>query len=245
MSLAVQRTPVDRDPAHEKYLVHNRLDVLSILRALAAHAVTARVWLPGEREPVSTRLLAVKPQYEELVFDGNGIAALGSLNGEGTLTAEAAYDYIHLSFSAEHVESTVFRGAPAFRCRIPKTVARMQRRKSVRFPVPAVNPPMIAAEVGGRPVNLRVNDISLGGVSLVLEDPALRLAANDHVDQAALHLPGLGAVQTGLDVMYVDALPDGAGTRLGCRFSNIGPLELEHVRAYVGRLERHFLDSRR
>ena len=35
MSLAVQRTPVDRDPAHEKYLVHNRLDVLSILRALA------------------------------------------------------------------------------------------------------------------------------------------------------------------------------------------------------------------
>ena len=26
----------------------------------------------------------------------------------------------------------------------------------------------IAAEVGGRPVNLRVNDISLGGVSLVL-----------------------------------------------------------------------------
>lgn len=253
MQLTRKFIPVESDPAHERHLVRGRLDVLAVLRALAAFRVIATVQFSERPDTINAVLLSFKPHYGELVFDGAELTQPHLLSGNGHLNAEATYDYIHVRFSGAHVEPTVFEGAPAFRCTIPSVIARRQRRNSVRFPVPALNPPVVRAVIDARSKtqpSLRVLDVSLGGISLLLEDDAADIAPGRQLSDCRMELPGRGVVITDLEVVHIDTQrggPDSGlhGRRLGCRFVGVSMLALEHVRSYVSLLERERLSSGR
>ncbi len=230
----------------EHYLVKTRPDILAVLRAIATHKVPVRVQFAGRPSVIEASLLLVKPQYEELVFDASGVSNRMFAESENQLVAEATYDYIHVRFTGEHVEAVTHHGKPAFRCCIPKSLARTQRRGSARFQVPSANPPVVRylQDERGPEKRLRVMDISYGGVSLILEDPMADIATGTKLTGCKLELPKLGAVSTNLEVVYTDEMnPQSTWRRIGCRFSGLGVLSLERVRDYVAVLERDHLNS--
>jgi c-di-GMP-binding flagellar brake protein YcgR len=236
--------PATQDRDAEQFLVRSRQDILPILQAVASHQVPVRVRFADRPDAVDTRLLSVKPHYEELLFDAAGMGNLVFVEGQVTLSAAATYDYIHVSFHADHVEAAVFRGKPAFRARIPSAVSRSQRRGSMRFPVPSGNPPVVRLRLAGRGAEsrMRVMDISYGGVCLVLEDKRVDIAAGARLAGCKLELPRLGVVETDLEVAYTDLIdPQSGWRRLGCRFSGLSLLALDRVRDYVTGLEREHL----
>jgi len=246
MSPTGNEPPADNNPDDEHYLVRNSADMLSILNALTAHKVPVSVQFTDRPAPIQTRLLSVKPHFEELVFDATGMSNLVFVQGKAGLTAEATYDYMQLRFTCEHVEAATYQRASAFRARIPKAIARSQRRGSMRFPVPSANPPVVRQRLTkrGMEMRLRVMDISFGGVCLILEDQRTAIASGAVLSGCILELPDIGAIETGFEVVYVDEMePHNGWRRLGCRFSGVSVLALERVRDYVAMLERAHLDA--
>ncbi len=248
MSPGPNQRPADNDPDSEHYLVRDRADFLPILQAMVAHKVPVQVHLSGRPVPAEVRLLSVKPQYEELLFDATGMADLTYVEGKTTLSARASYDYLHIQFESGHVETVSHRSGPAFRACIPAAVTRSQRRGSIRFPVPSDQPPVVRMRWSGRflELRMRVMDISLGGVCLILEDRRTVIPAGAVLSGCKLELPGRGSIDTDLKVGYVDQIDSKSGwRRLGCRFSGLSMPALERVREYVTRLERIHLAAPR
>jgi len=226
----------------EHLLVRARINILPILGVLAAKALPVRVQFSSQARAVATRLLSLKPHYEELVFDGAGIDGLAALDGTTSLTVDAVYDHLHVRFTAGHAEAMSFNARPAFRACIPLELLRMQRRGSARYPVPSLNPPVVSMHIGDRKkpgINLRVMDISTGGLCLVLESRSIGFGPGTTLPRCRLEIPGIGTIETDLVVSYVDTMEGGNGRRrMGCRFSSLGMLALERVRDYVTHLER-------
>jgi len=242
MTSIAESLSVDQDPELEHYLVRTRIDIISILRTLAARQIPIRVKFSRKTETLVTKLISVKPEYEELVFDAAGMRDPESLDDAERLTAESYYDSISILFSAAHVEAASYRGQPSFRARLPKALARIQRRSSVRCPVPALNPPVVSVRMSADDkleLHLRVMDISLAGAALVVEDPNVSLRPGMTLRQCRIQLPGFGAVETDLELTYVNEMDASTQRRrLGCRFSGLTVLALAHVRRYVSSLER-------
>lgn len=231
-----------RDADIDHYLLRSRIDILPVLNVLAENKVPIRIKFSRAVEPVETTLLSVKPEYEEMMFDAAGMRGLEVLDGTVSLEADVLIDATRISFSAGYVEAAIFRGKPAFRARVPESVARVQRRGSVRYPVPSLNPPVVSlrrASDNNRELRLRLMDISLGGAALVLEDRALAFALGATLTKCRLDLPGCGVVEMDLVVQYVDQMDRKSGwRRMGCRFSDLPVFALTHIRRYVTTLER-------
>ena len=91
---------------------------------------------------------------------------------------------------------------------------------------------------------MRVMDISFGGVCLILEHRRTVVVPGTVLTGCKLELPQLGAVDSDLEVAYVDEIsPESGWRRLGCRFSGLSLPALERVRDYVTRLERAHLKA--
>src|SRR5206468_3839148 len=102
-------------------------------------------------------------------------------------------------------------------------LARIQRRGSVRYPVPSRNPPVcsVALPPSGVVHRFRIIDISLSGMALVVEGAKLPIEPGMKLSEVRIEIPDVGAVASGLQVTYVSE-PDSAGwRRVGCRFDEL------------------------
>jgi c-di-GMP-binding flagellar brake protein YcgR len=235
---------IEKDPDFEHFLVRSKMDIISVLQALAQRKAELGVHVEGIAGTLHTRLISVRPEYEELVFDAAGLHGLDRLDGTQRLEADGMLDVARVVFTAAHVETTLYEGKPAFRGRIPGAIARIQRRGSVRYPVPSLNPPVCSTSLGGRVRALRVMDISLGGVAVALEEPQLALEPGTRLASCRIEIPGTGSLESDLIVTHINEInpqAPGGWRRVGCRFDAIDLQALEHVRRYVARLERERL----
>ncbi|MFM9968866.1 MAG: flagellar brake protein [Burkholderiales bacterium] len=225
----------------ERYVLRTRRDVLPVFSALAKWPIPISTRLIQLGTAHVSRLIAVNPAFEELVFDATGLPGVERLDGSEGLVGEAQMDAVWFRFEADHVEAVRGYVQPAFRARLPKILSRMQRRDSIRYPVPAMNPPVCDFRLGESSVRLRSIDISLSGIALLVEDSKANLSLQTTLADCLLHLPGIGAISTDLFVAYLAPFGESDQRRLGCRFSNVKATSLSHLHRYVQRLERERL----
>lgn len=230
----------------ERYVLSARRDVLPVMQALANSPVPLELTVEQLDATIGSTLLRVTPAFEELVFDATGLGGLERLDGSAGVRAKAQLDTVWYSFDAAFAEAAPGRGRPALRARLPDQVKRMQRRDSIRYPVPSINPPV--CDVRGKNEweeveHLRSLDISLSGISLLLKPGHSTYQRDERIGGCTLHLPDIGALQTDLIVAHVSPLGGGDERRMGCRFSNMLATSLAHLRRYVMRLERERLQS--
>jgi c-di-GMP-binding flagellar brake protein YcgR len=238
-------------PENERYLVHKGVDMLALLRALAARQEPVALYFGGTDDLLRAELLGTNPAYEELLFSpGNDQGALERLLAAGSFGVEASLDSIRILFIASHAEVTRFRGQDALRARIPDVLARMQRRESVRVATPKDKPPFCMLRTntasggasGGTDsgqLRLQVIDISAGGLGLLLPAADAAIAPGKTCHDCSLELPGLGLMRCVLHIVYVREVQPGSKQHLaGCRFVDMPALSREQMRGYVARLER-------
>jgi c-di-GMP-binding flagellar brake protein YcgR len=234
-------------PENERYLVRKGVDMLALLRALAVRQTPVALYFGGTDDLLQTELLGVNPAYEELLFSpGNDRGALERLLAAGSFGVETSLDSIRIMFIASHAETTQFRGQGALRARIPDTLARMQRRESVRVAMPQDKPSFCMLRTNtdsksgnGGELRLRVTDVSTGGLGLRLPVADAAIAPGKTLHDCSLELPGVGLMRCALNIVYVkEAQPGGKEQQAGCRFVDLPALSREQMRGYVARLER-------
>ncbi len=244
-------------PENGRYLVRRGVDMLALLRALAARRAPVTLTFGRSDQRIQTQLIGINPAFEELLFaPGHDRAALDQLLSAGSFGVETTMEAIRLLFIASHAEITLFRQEDALRARIPDVLARMQRRESIRIPAPqdklsfctvhsrsgtggnagaGRSAPHAAAQGDTR---LRLIDISTGGLGLGLPDHDPAFAAGKNLPECSVELPGIGVMRCALHVVYTkEAQPGSREHRIGCRFVDLPALSREQVRRCGAHLE--------
>jgi len=228
---------------YERFLVHERLEIVSTLRRLVGSREPLSVHWDGNDGFALTALLAINPDFEELVLDclGDARANRRLLESE-ELTLRATMDGVKIQFSAQRAEPTLFEGRVALRVRLPEMMLRLQRRETFRVRAPLSC--QLALEVDGRlcVLETRVADLSLGGVALTTDRSHLGIQSGTRLENCRIGLGELGALTVTLEVRNV---MEGRGrngsrqVRFGCRFVEL-PRSMENlVSRYIAQLERN------
>lgn len=227
----------------EQYRVGTRVEIISILRALAADNVLATVYYDGRERFILSRILAVNPEFEEVIIDcGKDARANQEMRLSAEIVVEAYHHQIKIIFTVQHVELTVFEDRPAFRMRLPSTVLRLQRRSDYRARSPVLASASITStfDKGEDPITIRVADISCGGIAFVVAGAKQVLVPGARITECVLEMPRIGKLDVILEVRHTADYKDGMGRpmrRVGCRFLHLPGAAATLVQRYINQID--------
>jgi c-di-GMP-binding flagellar brake protein YcgR len=234
--------PEPDSPDLEPYVVYSRVEILALLRSLGDAGTLVTVYFDQHAGFAVTVLLAINPDFEEVVFDNASDASTQRrLLATEELVFVAFVDNIKLQFKARKAESTTYDDKPAFRVRLPDQALRLQRRDFFRVKTPVSKPAHCLVPYGDdkkQYEKLRLLDISVGGVGVVTYPEKFDLTAGVRIDECFLDLPGVGSVGVSLKVRHVAPLPrDEKARAVGCEFVDIAPMARTLIQRYVNKLD--------
>lgn len=161
------------------------------------------------------------------------------------LWAESDVDGVHTLFAVPGLRLKALTDGPVWEMPVPVTLIRLQRREYYRVPAPPgalvqCTLPTRADPAGAKAV-LALNDISLGGASLVDRLGIMDATVGKLYQNCRLHLP-IG-VPVDADLVVANTrervLPDGQTVRtVGCRFEALPRPMAAAVQRYILQLER-------
>ena len=227
----------------ERFQIHSRIEIVAVLRALIERRAQLTVHFSQGEEFMLSTLVAVNPDFEELVFDYSGDpGANARLLRSARLHFVSALEQVRIQFSTQQAESTVYEDLPAFRVRIPEALLRLQRRDYFRIAPPLVR--TLLAHIAdprdaSRSADLRVLDISAGGIAVADEPQGLRLEVGMLLEQCALELPEVGTVSFRAEVR--NAVPMGArggAQRWGLCYLDLPGAVAARIQRYILKLDR-------
>lgn len=230
---------------HERYQVHSRFEIASLLRAVADSHIAVTVYFNRGTEFIVTNVLGVNPEFEELILDlGADDTANRRLLQSPRMTVVTFLDHIRLQFQAQRAEETLHEQLPALRIRLPEMLLRLQRRNFYRIRTPVARPVLASfpdPADRGRRVSLRIFDLSCGGVALLAGEGELALEPGTILQDCRIDLPEVGVLNTALEVRSAARHEEGARKNLrryGCQFVGLPPALASAVQRYITRTER-------
>jgi flagellar brake protein len=231
--------PVDQIGDDDRFRIHSRMEIVGLLRAVSAHREIVSVQFGGAQDFVVTAVLAVNPDFEEVVLDyGADQAAMQRLLRASRLRVMTQLNQVRIQFQADVASPVAFEGGAAFRVRLPDSVLRFQRRDAYRLKIPLGRPLVCdvpAADTVPQPLSIRVRDISVAGIGLIDYPKDFRPSVGMVWPGCCVRLPDLGPLVADLEVMHAT---DGEVRRCGCRFRNL-PLSMTNlIQRYITRIER-------
>jgi len=238
LALGHPQGPVEQVGDDDRFRIFSRMEIVGLLRAVAAHRELVTVQFGGGQDFVVTAVLAVNPEFEEVVLDyGADEAAMQRLLRAERLRISTQLDHVRMSFTADGAGAVTFEDGPAFRVRLPDSLLRFQRRESYRLKVPLGRALLcqVPAADGGAPLALKVRDISVAGIGLTDYPPSFLITIGQLLEGCRINLPELGALVADLEVMHAT---QGEARRCGCRFRNL-PLPMATlIQRYITKVER-------
>lgn len=230
---------------HERYQVHSRFEIASLLRAVADSRIAVTVYFNRGAEFIVTNVLDVMPETEELILDlGADDTANRRLLMADRMTVVTFLDHIRLQFQAQRAEETIHGQLPALRMRLPEMLLRLQRRNFYRLRTPVAQPlTAIFADplAAGRRLSLRLIDLSCGGVALLADEGDAEFAPGTILQGCRIDLPEIGVLSAALEVRSVAKHVEGVRMsmrRYGCQFVGLAPALASAVQRYITKIER-------
>jgi flagellar brake protein len=230
----------------ERYQVHSRLEIIALMRSIIEHRAFVTMSFGNGSDFIVSALLAMNPDFEELVFDcGADEAANKRLAAATRISLTTELNHIKIQFTAQRVERIQFQAGPAFRVRLPDTVARLQRRDSYRVRVPLSKPATCTIQVDvekpSSQVVIRIFDVSCGGVALVDYPASVELIPGHVYPNCHIDLREIGRVTTDVEIMHVmeKVSKNAVRSRMcGCRFRNMPNAVVTQIQRYINKIER-------
>lgn len=234
--------PEPDSPDLEPFMVYSRVEIIALLDSVKRPGTLATVYFDQHAGFAVSALLAVNPEFEEVLFDHpSDPATTRRLLAAEELTVVAFVDNIKVQFNARKAQETAYDGHPAFRVRLPDRVLRLQRRDFFRVKTPVSRPAHCLVPYGDdkkQYEKLRMLDISVGGMALLAYPEKFTLPAGTRVDECFLDLPGIGSVEVSIKVRHVDPVPrDEKARSVGCEFVDVAPLARTLIQRYVNKLD--------
>jgi len=229
----------------ERFVVRSRAEVAAILRQLAADRSLISIGAHQTRDFVLTTLLRVDTEADVLILDGARESRFNRRLAEAAqLQAITDHRRVKVEFLLGPALLIDFEGAPALRAHLPATLIRRERRQFYRARVPLSKP--LGAKlnvIGGRPeteVQMRVLDISLGGIGLISDATQFSLRPGVVVPDFQLTLPEIGVIASDLEVRSSFSLTLGNGARANracCKFLTLSTRHAMLIQRYINQLE--------
>jgi c-di-GMP-binding flagellar brake protein YcgR len=234
--------PETDSPELERYTLYSRGEIVAMLRQLQRARLPVTIFAGAPGNFALTRLLAVKPDFEELVFELPLDPAQHALVlSAGPLVLVAFLELVKLQFGARAAESIEHDGRPALRVRLPGEMLRLQRRDFFRVRTPTERPPTCLVSSGSdarQYESVLVSDVSVGGMAMITYPERISLPDTGLIENCFLDLPGIGSINVSLRLRRVESM-EGAGApdvRCGCEFVGMSPQGQMMLQRYVNRV---------
>ena len=245
LAIAEADSSTDVDP---RFVLTNRREILAVLRGLvnARALVSARI-MPGGENFV-TAVLEVDDDGNVLIDGGPDNALNTRIERAERVHCQTHLDKVRISFALEGLRRDMDSSDVGFWADPPTQLMRLQRREYYRLQIPladkvvCVVPVPIEGEDGRtRNVDLRILDISGGGVALAAPGDSFEFAEGMSFAGCTLMLPDTAPISTRLTVRNVFKIHKRNGAeslRAGCEFSELSRHADDAIQRYVLRVER-------
>lgn len=163
------------------------------------------------------------------------------LNAE-EVTGVAFLDAIRLQFELEGLVVVKDKGGPVLRTQLPRRMYRFQRRQAFRVQPTGLNYPRVLLRHPSLPdmqLNLRVLDISMGGLALLLPENVPEIASGIELGGAVVELDRDLRFELTLRLQHAAPQGDGhPGVRLGCAFVGLPPNAARELQVYIDQTQK-------
>lgn len=227
-----------------RFLLHNRLEIVSILRGLANRNELVSAFFNGGKDLLLTSILEVDAENGSVVLDygSNELLNKRILSSEKIIFV-TSLDSVKVQFVANHIEPAIFEGGSAFRIQLPDQVLKLQRREYYRLTTPIATPLKCQIPLGdGRSTEVPLSDIGGGGIGIIIGNTAGdALQVGAVFPGCRINLPGIGVVEASLRVQctFEVTLKNGSKMlRSGCQFVDLRPAMQSLIQRYMIKLER-------
>ncbi|WP_309545428.1 flagellar brake protein [Aquitalea aquatica] len=231
-------------PDLTRYILATPVEVVHHLASIARSGHMVTVFSNKGKTFILTRFLEVDAKRGVLLLDWGADPA----TNEQLLASErnvfvCSPDGVKTQFVTTAARKVMLDSGPAFEVDLPEQVIKLQRREFFRIQTPVSNPVSChVADYPGRPLDLVLFDISLGGCSLWLPAPhAPGFDLGQKYQNCSFELKPLGSLRVGIEIRHrlTTQLRNGnEAVRAGCAFLNMTPSSETLVQRYVGQLER-------
>lgn len=236
-------TPEPPSSDIEQYQIYSRMEMLSIFRAIIEHRSFVTVYFNQGDDFLVTSLLAVNPDFEELVLDvSTEEAANQQMLNAARLLIVSFVESIKIQFSVSRAELTTFQGHQAFRMRMPDSILRFQRRNYYRVPLPTMRNLVCQIprpDIPGQILEVRILDLSVGGIAMMVLPSDLRLEHGMLLKNCKIEIPEFGTVTTTLEVRHIRPEEGNIeNQRIGCQFVGIPAPMMSVLQRYINQVDR-------
>jgi len=231
-------------PDDSRFLVHNRLEIIRILRGLAHRNEKVSAFFNGGKELLLTSLLEVDADKNIALLDfGSNEVLNRRILASEKIIFVTSLDQVKVQFVTPGVTETTFEGRSAFRINLPEQVLQLQRREYYRLTTPIVNPLKCVIPLGnGQTMELPSTDIGAGGIGVLIGNPPGKtLEAGETFPGCRINLAGIGVLEATLRVQstFEVTMKNGSKTlRSGCQFVDLRPAMQSLIQRYIIKLER-------
>ncbi|WP_275556290.1 flagellar brake protein [Mixta sp. Marseille-Q2659] len=233
-----------KEPDNEQYYKRGTLAVLGVLRDIARDDTP--ILVSHARGQFISRILSV--DKEQLVID------YGSNDYDNQVTLEmqklnvtAEMKGAKVEFSLPQLEAAHFGGLPAFSTPLPPELLQIQRREYFRISAPLE--PIFYCHANwpdGSKARLRLQDISLGGIGVLVEGAMPETLASGEIWRGLrLDMGEYGELQVDAQLLHVGARTTVSSKnetistpRLSFSFTSLGPAKERQLQQIIFALER-------
>lgn len=228
-----------------QYLLHEKREIVFILRQLAAKRSMITAYYGDHGDFLMTGVVGISADEHKLFLDlGKDEGQIAQAIAHQELVCVTQLDKVKIQFSLAKPELTEFDRFPALRASVPEVLLRLQRREYYRLVAPSSSAMVCqipASSAGGSMIEVRVVDISGGGIAVVAPPQGVVFQPDMTFPQCRLLLPDQGVITTTLRVRNVFRMtsPSGVETiRVGCQFLNLPVQMANMVQRYILKAER-------
>jgi len=224
----------------DEYRISSAAEVQSLLKQLQDKGTLVTLSGPGGLS-YTTVLWGADPQRKVLSFSADSNESqLQPLLESDEVVAVAYLDAIKLQFDV--LGAMLVRGGhTTITARYPEQVYRFQRRSSFRVK-PLGKEPTIRFKHPAQPatvLNLRVLDISLGGIACLMPDNLPPMPAGSTARQCLLTLDEETTLEGDMVIHHVSMMnPEARGARLGCELLNLRGADERALQNYINQTQK-------
>jgi c-di-GMP-binding flagellar brake protein YcgR len=229
-----------------EFRVESPVEIAEILKRLADASIMLTLSTPSGDSVMAT-VWSMDPQRDLLSLSvGASEEAVRRVLAGGEVVAVGYNESIKLQFILSGADLTRGDTHLTLNTGFPKLVFRFQRRDSFRVrPLMNASPVALIAHPAkpSLKAELRVLDVSIGGVALLLPDSVPPIEAEARISQALITLDGDTRLRVDLIVRRVSRLGDDGkggdkGLRLGCEMVRLGGQDERALQRYIDLTQR-------
>lgn len=231
-----------------KYLLHSRLEILFVLRAMLRTATPATLFLDHGRRFFVSALVDLDEAAGLLIFEPPADPGLESQAlTTGRIVVTTTLEQVKVQFVLTGMSRTRVGGRLALAAALPDRLLRLQRREYFRMAPPSSSPlrcqiPIVGPNAATHILDLAILDLSGGGIGLMVPNEAADYFLPEaRFANSRFELPSEGVITSGLVVRTAFPATSRDGhpfARVGVEFVALPGTRLTMIQRYITRIER-------